>query len=1573
MIEQPAPSSPKTARASRWQHLLPLPFYLLLTIIFSWPLVLHLGDSVILAGGSDAWAHLWNLWWTRHALLDLHQSPFQTDYLFYPTGVSLRFHALNQLGGLFAIPLQAFFSLTTSFNLLVILNLTLAAWGAYLLANYVLALDPRPAIAASPYAALVAGVVFAYCAAAASFVRLGQLELISIQWLPFGALYLLRALRPPYRWRDAVVAAAFIILASQHTWYYGLFLLVFAGLLILWQVTHPEPMAPAAEGRAARLLILRQAAIALGGFALVVSPLLLAMGRELAANKPVLADESFIVYNAAALPQFVQPGPSLLWGNAALGITEVSWFIGLFAGLLAVGGVVAGVRAGGVRRRYTSFFALSGLFCFLLALGPYLKLGPGGLANTDAQDVDALFHPFGKDSRLPLPFYLLRFTPLGSIARVAGRFSLPGMLCVAVLATLGTAALLAAVHAWGRNSRVTTRLAPVALPLLLCLLVFVESVPTGGQPLTSTISPALYHRLAQDAPGSYAVLELPNNCAPQYELYQTVHQQKVLGGYISRKYDYPFAADTPAIRQLFVEGQLPAAADIISRNLALSGATILNYYGIRYVNVHLACFAAMPPPKGEVEKNQLLDLINVIWQQQQPTQQADDILTYRVPPPPTSPPLAVELAGGGWYPFQSEPNGHNPSRWTSGREVGLSIWSPVATSAQLTTTIYAYFKLADGSAAEVAKAAAKMRHIRLNLNDAPLTALAVKNAQQQISLSLNLRAGSNLLSFYSEEPAEVAPRQVGGVDPYPQGLAFGFLNITITPNRLFSEATPMSRLTASNYHLNLDGQPLYLRAGELHYFRIAPNLWPAALRRLKEAGFNAIASYIPWVWHEPQEGVLDFAGTSDPRRNLLGLLDLLHEFELPFIARPGPFIYAEYNGLGHPLWLGERYPQTVMRGPGGKLIRGDFWYGHAMGDPTYRAKVAAWIAAVASAIQPYLDKPVVAWQLDNEPGFVQQNGLGLWDFNPATRDQYRAWLLQRYGDLASVGKAHHRKYVSEAGLEPPRKGATTAQALDWQQFYEGYVVDYLRWLRGVAEGAGITLPIILNTALTYHSPCDPHTQAAVGDWQGIDIYLKQTAASHAADFPWGGSTYPAVVKPEVRPDKPLLAFELGSGWFDPRSNLSDAAILQSYVACLAHGLRGSVMYSAMDGVEIDGSLYQYQAILDKDAQPGPRYELISQLHRFISQHTADLLAAKEIYDEIGYAYYQPNYRFSYAEYLPLVGLQNPVQYFSNFHGQHGPFAVLLNAGYNPRPLNLATVSAEELQQQRVIFFPSKGYADRAEYAKLLAYVKAGGHLVTFPQPLRYDLQGNGLLSGELYPEVVSKERWLGLRQALTALASRWLLGYNRQRKALLAKHPYSGHIMDAFEPILVFTNTKLPTVRLDSVFGGQVRGDYYLAVQDGQAQPLLRHKGQTVAYTTAVGKGSSTLIGTVLGGHYMSGQYYASTTSERAELRSFMRALVTTLGVGCRHQTSLDIEVVSHKVDDGYLLYLLNRLPDHQRGRIKLQRLDSHNLRGKVATLFSYFGSTVNLASWSNSLVGLSFVELIGDLAPNDCVVVKIS
>ncbi len=69
-------------------------FFVLAALVLTWPMVATLGQATGTRG--DYLDNLWNGWWLKHSLVQGH-SPFWTDYLYFPDGISLRRHTLSPL------------------------------------------------------------------------------------------------------------------------------------------------------------------------------------------------------------------------------------------------------------------------------------------------------------------------------------------------------------------------------------------------------------------------------------------------------------------------------------------------------------------------------------------------------------------------------------------------------------------------------------------------------------------------------------------------------------------------------------------------------------------------------------------------------------------------------------------------------------------------------------------------------------------------------------------------------------------------------------------------------------------------------------------------------------------------------------------------------------------------------------------------------------------------------------------------------------------------------------------------------------------------------------------------------------------------------------------------------------------------------------------------------------------------------------------------------------------------------------------------------------------------------------
>ena len=97
----------------------------------------------------------------------------------------------------------------------------------------------------------------------------------------------------------------------------------------------------------------------------------------------------------------------------------------------------------------------------------------------------------------------------------------------------------------------------------------------------------------------------------------------------------------------------------------------------------------------------------------------------------------------------------------------------------------------------------------------------------------------------------------------------------------------------------LDGERVLLTSGSLHYFRVPRDLWRDRLEKAKSFGLNCIQTYVAWNVHEPHEEEYRFDGDAD----LSAFFSLCEELGLYVIARPGPYICAEWDFGGFPAWL----------------------------------------------------------------------------------------------------------------------------------------------------------------------------------------------------------------------------------------------------------------------------------------------------------------------------------------------------------------------------------------------------------------------------------------------------------------------------------------------------------------------------------------------------------------------------------------------------------------------------------------------------------------------------------------------
>ncbi|MFF5003187.1 beta-galactosidase [Streptomyces phaeochromogenes] len=158
----------------------------------------------------------------------------------------------------------------------------------------------------------------------------------------------------------------------------------------------------------------------------------------------------------------------------------------------------------------------------------------------------------------------------------------------------------------------------------------------------------------------------------------------------------------------------------------------------------------------------------------------------------------------------------------------------------------------------------------------------------------------------------------------------------------------MTEFTVGDTDFLLDGRPVRLLSGALHYFRVHEGQWGHRLAMLRAMGLNCVETYVPWNLHEPRPG--SFRDVEALGR----FLDAARRAGLRAIVRPGPYICAEWENGGLPHWL-----------------TGEVGAGVRTRDERFLGHVERWFAhLLPEIVSRQIDRggPVLMVQVENEYG-----------------------------------------------------------------------------------------------------------------------------------------------------------------------------------------------------------------------------------------------------------------------------------------------------------------------------------------------------------------------------------------------------------------------------------------------------------------------------------------------------------------------------------------------------------------------------------------------------------------------------
>ena len=203
-----------------------------------------------------------------------------------------------------------------------------------------------------------------------------------------------------------------------------------------------------------------------------------------------------------------------------------------------------------------------------------------------------------------------------------------------------------------------------------------------------------------------------------------------------------------------------------------------------------------------------------------------------------------------------------------------------------------------------------------------------------------------------------------------------FLFLLLTVN---AKGQTKHTFTITDGNFVLDGKPIQIHSGEMHYARIPKPYWRHRLQMMKSMGLNAVATYVFWNYHETAPGVWDF---KTGNKDIAEYIKIAQEEGLYVILRPGPYVCAEWEFGGYP-WFLRNVPGMVIRG----------------NNPQYLAATKSYFTALYGQVKNLLVSnggPIIMVQGENEFGsYVAQRK----DIPLEEHKKYSAAVFQQLKDV----------------------------------------------------------------------------------------------------------------------------------------------------------------------------------------------------------------------------------------------------------------------------------------------------------------------------------------------------------------------------------------------------------------------------------------------------------------------------------------------------------------------------------------------------------------------------------------------
>lgn len=271
--------------------------------------------------------------------------------------------------------------------------------------------------------------------------------------------------------------------------------------------------------------------------------------------------------------------------------------------------------------------------------------------------------------------------------------------------------------------------------------------------------------------------------------------------------------------------------------------------------------------------------------------------------------------------------------------------------------------------------------------------------------------------------------------------------------------------------------------------------WAKDLEKIASDGYNTVKYWIQWRWNEPEEGKFYFDDIDE-------LMDLAEKNGLKVVLN----IILDVS----PIWLIKDYPESAMITANGVRAEGFATEYRQIGGvpgPCFNWEKGDLLKKrfISECVKRYALHPaLLMWDVWNEP----ELSVGIYrDPQPETllcycdncKKAFGKYLKEKYCHIDKFNGVWGRNYSDFSVAEPPKRRGTTADMIDWREFFCDVITrDFVKRVDCVKKYDKVhpvmchTVPIPLFNSISCCS--DDFSIAKYGDLVGNSVGSNPLAA-----------------------------------------------------------------------------------------------------------------------------------------------------------------------------------------------------------------------------------------------------------------------------------------------------------------------------------------------------------------------------------------------------------------------------------------------------------------------------------------------